>query len=36
MFPHTDHTELVAVFERAPPAYRCHEEVVRFEEGAWR
>ncbi|KAA0175947.1 hypothetical protein FNF27_02668 [Cafeteria roenbergensis] len=35
MFPHTDHTELVSAFERAPPAYSPSSQLVRFAQGTW-
>jgi hypothetical protein len=31
MFPHTDHTELVALFERAPLAYGKLVQFVKIE-----
>lgn len=35
MFPHTDHTELVASFERAPSAYGNLNKLVDFSGAEW-
>jgi hypothetical protein len=35
MFPHTDHTELVASFERAPHVYGDLNRLVEFTGKDW-